>query len=66
MAIQTPPSEVLTLFDAAKEFKVSEKTLWAEAKAGRVPHFKVGKQYRFLRSLLLEWARSSNSPSKAS
>jgi len=65
MAIQTPPSEVLTLFDAAKEFKVSEKTLWAEAKAGRVPHFKVGKQYRFLKSELLDWARSSKSQSQA-
>lgn len=65
MAIQTPPSDVLTLFEGAKLLKVSQKTLWAEAKAGRVPHFKVGKQYRFLRPLLLEWARSSKRPSQA-
>jgi excisionase family DNA binding protein len=66
MAIQTPPSEVLTLFDAAKLLRVSEKTLWAQARAGAIPHFRVGKQYRFHKQELLEWARSSNSPSKAS
>jgi excisionase family DNA binding protein len=61
----TPSDEVLTLHEGAQFVKVSEKTLWAEAKAGRVPHFKLGKQYRFVRSELLEWARSSGSPSKA-
>lgn len=59
MATQSPPSEVLTLFDAAKLLRVSEKTLWAQVRAGAIPHFKIGKQYRFSKAELLDWARSS-------
>jgi PTS system nitrogen regulatory IIA component len=64
MATQSPTSEVLTLFDAAKLLKVSEKTLSAQARAGKVPHFKIGKQYRFNKAELLDWARSSKSPTQ--
>ena len=39
---------VLTLYEASKRLKVSERTLWALAKDNEVPHFKVGRQYRFL------------------
>ena len=51
-------SEVLTLFEASKRLKVSERTLWQLAKNDAVPHFRVGKQYRFLTSALDEWAVS--------
>ena len=51
-------SEVLTLFEAAKLVKVSEKTLYLQVKAGKIPHFRIGSQYRFVRSELLAWARS--------
>ncbi|MEQ1904759.1 MAG: helix-turn-helix domain-containing protein [Pirellulaceae bacterium] len=61
MAITTTPEEVLTLHAAAKFLQVSEKTLGQEAKAGNVPHFKIGKQYRFVRAELLAWARASKS-----
>lgn len=40
--------EVLTLAEAAEYLKVSERTLWAQAKAGIIPCFKVGSQYRFI------------------
>lgn len=67
MATQaTPNDEVLTLHTGAKFCKVSEKTLRAQVVAGAVPHFKVGKQYRFLKSELLDWARSGKSQSQAS
>lgn len=61
MAISTTAAadEVLTLHAAAKLLQVSEKTLWSEAKAGKVPHFKIGKQYRFVRAELLNWAKSA-------
>lgn len=59
MAITTHAEEVLTLHAAAKLLQVSEKTLWTEARAGRVPHFRIGKQYRFVRAELLAWARKS-------
>lgn len=58
MATQTPPDEVLTLHQAAKLLQVSEKTLWAQSRAGAVPHFRLGKQFRFNRQELLDWARS--------
>lgn len=55
-----PEAEVLTLFEASKKLKVSERTLWQLAKDNAVPHFKVGKQYRFLSSALDEWALSQS------
>lgn len=48
---------VLTLFEASRKLKVSDRTLWQLAKDDAVPHFRVGKQYRFLVSELDEWAR---------
>ena len=53
-------AEVLTLFEASKRLKVSERTLWQLAKDNAVPHFRVGKQYRFLSSALNEWAVSQS------
>ena len=48
---------VLTLAEAAKYLKVSERTLWQLAKDGEIPHRRVGKQYRFVYSILLAWAK---------
>jgi len=50
--------EVLTLVEAADFAKVSERTLWQLAKDQEVPHKRVGAQYRFLKSKLLEWMTS--------
>jgi excisionase family DNA binding protein len=55
----TTPDDVLTLFEAAKLLQVSEKTLANQAKAGQVPHCRIGKQFRFVRGELLAWARST-------
>lgn len=51
--------DVLTLYQASKLLQVSEKTLAAQAKAGNVPHCRIGKQFRFVRGELLAWARSA-------
>ena len=53
-------TEVLTLFEASKRLKVSERTLWQLARDNAVPHFRVGKQYRFLSLALDEWAMSQS------
>lgn len=58
MATTTTPDEVLTLHEAAKLLHVSVKTLWSEARNEKVPCFKVGKQYRFIRDDILAWARA--------
>jgi len=44
--------DVLTLAEGAKYLKVCERTLWQLAKDGKVPHTRVGRQYRFLRAAL--------------
>jgi len=49
------PDEVMTLDEAADFAKVSNRTLWGLARANEVPHKRVGSQYRFLRSQLIEW-----------
>ena len=43
---------ILTMPEAAEFLRVSERTLWARVQAGEVPHFRVGKQYRFSRERL--------------
>ncbi len=47
--------EVLTLAEAADFTKVSERTMWKLASEDKVPHRRVGAQYRFLRSQLITW-----------
>ncbi len=54
--------EVLTLREAAKLVRVSERTLGQMARQGRVPCRKVGREWRFLRAALQEWLRSSDAP----
>ncbi len=46
----------LTVHDAAGMLSVSEKTIYRWISQGRLPAYKVGEQYRFNRSELLEWA----------
>ena len=50
--------EYLTLHEAAALLKVSERTLWELAKDSKIPCFRVGKQYRFIRQAILDWAKS--------
>lgn len=45
--------------DAAMLLNLSEKTIYRWIKQGRLPGFKIGDQYRFNRSELLEWATSN-------
>ncbi len=53
---------ILTLIEAAELLKVSDRTLWVEAKAGNVPCFRVGRQYRFVLAELLAWAKEQQQP----
>ena len=57
-------SEVLTLHDASLYLKVSERTIWQLAKDGKVPHGKVGNQYRFTRAQLTAWLEEQNATPK--
>lgn len=49
--------EVLTLEEAAAFLKVSETLVYQLARSGSLPGRKVGREWRFLRSALLEWLK---------
>ena len=55
MAEVTGANEILTLVEAARLIRVSEKTLGEMARMRRIPSQKVGREWRFLRSALRAW-----------
>jgi len=54
---------VLTLGEAARFVRVSEKTLGEMARENRIPAKKVGREWRFLRTALEEWLTGSGATS---
>lgn len=52
---QSVDKEVLTLGEAARFIRVSEKTLGEMARLQRIPSQKVGREWRFLKPALEEW-----------
>jgi len=49
---------VLTIRDVAEFLKLSQKTVYAMAKSGKLPAFKVGSQWRIRRDDLEDWITS--------
>jgi excisionase family DNA binding protein len=47
--------EIMTAAEAAEWLQVPLNTIHTEARAGRLPGRKVGKEWRFSRSVLREW-----------
>ncbi|MFW6028176.1 MAG: helix-turn-helix domain-containing protein [bacterium] len=41
--------------EAAALLGISERTLWTEMRAGRVPHVRIGRRVIFPRHLLVRW-----------
>ena len=58
---EDPDDEVLTLAEAAAFLRISERTLYPLAAAGKVPCIRVRRQYRFVRGRLKEWMREGGS-----
>lgn len=48
-------SEVLTTEESAKYIRISQQTLRELARDGKVPAQKVGREWRFLKSVLDKW-----------
>jgi len=46
----------LTVRDVANLIRVSEKTIYRWVKAGQIPAYRIGEQFRFNRFEILEWA----------
>lgn len=53
---------VLTLDELAHYLKISRSTLYKLARAGKIPARKVGRSWRFQKSLIDQWLKSK--PSK--
>lgn len=47
--------EVLTVKEASGYLKISEKTLYRFIREQNIPAFKLGREWRFKKSLLDEW-----------
>jgi excisionase family DNA binding protein len=59
-----PPSDVLTLVEAAKYLKISERSLWELAKAKKLPAVQLGSLWRFTRKSLDEWFQQQSQTGK--
>ena len=59
-----PQREVLTLLETCALLRISKSTLLELANTKVVPGRKVGREWRFCRSLLLEWLAQTPDPPK--
>lgn len=57
-------SEVMTLSEAARFVRVSEKTLAGLARERKIPGRRVGREWRFLRSALEHWLTLGTMPAR--
>jgi excisionase family DNA binding protein len=55
------PEKVLTLAEAARFLRVTASKLRDLAEAGQLPGRKIGDDWRFLKSMLVEWLRAKPS-----
>jgi len=55
-----PTPEILTIPEMADYLRVHKLTLYRLIKAGKVPSFKIGSDYRFMRSAIEAWIKSLN------
>jgi len=65
MREESGASEVMTLTEAARYIRVSEKTLGEMARHNRIPCQKVGREWRFLKKALEDWLYSEGEHSKS-
>ena len=47
--------EILTIEDVAKYLKLKPQTIYSWAKSGKIPAAKLGKEWRFKRSMIEKW-----------
>ncbi len=57
-------NEIMTVEDVAKFLKVKPQTVYKWVQDGQIPGTKIGKEWRFRRSILNEWLDTSIALSK--
>ena len=48
-------TDILTIEDVSKLFKISKGKLYKDARDGKIPAKKMGKQWRFMKTDLINW-----------
>jgi len=51
-------TDVMTIKDVAQYLRLSEAKVYAMARDGSIPAFRIGKSWRFQKELLVEWIRN--------
>ncbi|RKZ31150.1 DNA-binding protein [bacterium] len=59
-----PDSEIMTVADVARYLKLKPQTIYKWAQEGKIPAAKLGKEWRFRRSVIDAWldAQIAESP----
>jgi len=52
-----PKSEIMTAEETCHYLKITPRTLYRYLRARQIPAFKLGKEWRFVRSDLEQWIR---------
>jgi len=52
-----PKSEIMTAEETCRYLKITQRTLYRYLRNRQLPAFKLGKEWRFVRSDLEEWIR---------
>jgi len=52
-----PKSELLTVEETCRYLKITPRTLYRYLQSRQIPAFKLGKEWRFVRSDLEQWIR---------
>jgi len=54
---QSSKSELMTAEETCRYLKITQRTLYRYLRSRRIPAFKLGSQWRFVRSDLEQWIR---------
>ena len=58
-----PKSELMTAEETCRYLKITPRTLYRYLRTRQIPAFKLGKEWRFVRSDLEQWIRNrTNAP----
>ncbi|MGE0645940.1 MAG: helix-turn-helix domain-containing protein [Nitrospira sp.] len=52
-----PNSELMTAIETCRYLKITQRTLYRYLRSRQIPAFKLGKEWRFVRSDLEQWIR---------
>ena len=52
-----PKSELMTVEETCRYLKITPRTLYRYLRSRQIPAFKLGKEWRFVRSDLEQWIR---------